>query len=473
MSLKFAEDSNKTHLSVVICGHVDAGKSTTTGRLMFELGGLDERSMEKLKKEAEELGKGSFAFAFFMDRNKDERERGVTIACTTKEFYTEKYHYTIIDAPGHRDFIKNMITGASQADVACLMVPADGNFTASIAKGNPKQGIIQGQTRQHARLINLLGVKQLIVCINKMDAKAPGYKQGYDQDRYTEIKNEVTSTLAKVGWKKDFIAKSVPIIPISGWHGDNLLEESSNLAWWKGVDVVNTAGDKIHVHTLLQALNDFVLPPSRNLDSDIRMPVSGVYKIKGVGDVISGCIEQGLVTKGLDVKFVPSHQEKMPCKGKVFSIEMHHKNVEKAPAGFNVGLNVKNLSKENMPKVGDVMVLASDSALGPVKNFTAQVQILDHPGQLKVGYCPIAFVRTGRAPVRLEEIKWKMGKETGGKKAPSPAYVKAGEVGEVVFAPKQPFTCEGFKKCEGLGRLAIMEGNGVVMLGKITKVEYN
>jgi len=311
------------------------------------------------------------------------------------------------------------------------------------------------------------------VCINKMDAKAPGYKQGYDQDRYTEIKNEVTSTLAKVGWKKDFIAKSVPIIPISGWHGDNLLEESSNLAWWKGVDVVNTAGDKIHVHTLLQALNDFVLPPSRNLDSDIRMPVSGVYKIKGVGDVISGCIEQGLVTKGLDVKFVPSHQEKMPCKGKVFSIEMHHKNVEKAPAGFNVGLNVKNLSKENMPKVGDVMVLASDSALGPVKNFTAQVQILDHPGQLKVGYCPIAFVRTGRAPVRLEEIKWKMGKETGGKKAPSPAYVKAGEVGEVVFAPKQPFTCEGFKKCEGLGRLAIMEGNGVVMLGKITKVEYN
>merc|ERR1711912_223068 len=171
----------KPHLSVVICGHVDSGKSAATGRLLFELGGIPEREMTKLKEEAERLGKGSFAFAFFMDTQKDERERGVTIKCTTKEFFTPNYHYSVIDAPGHRDFIKNMISGAAQADVGVLMVPADGNFTTAIQKGDHKQGIVQGQTRQHARLINLLGVKQLVCCVNKMDAEPAA---GYKKDRY-------------------------------------------------------------------------------------------------------------------------------------------------------------------------------------------------------------------------------------------------------------------------------------------------
>jgi len=142
---------NKEHLGLVIVGHVDAGKSTTTGHLLFKLGGISPRELEKLQAEADAQGKGSFAYAYFMDKQKDERERGVTISCTTKEFFTDKYHYTIIDAPGHRDFIKNMITGASQADVALLMVPANrGGFEVSIQKGDHKKGVIQGQTRQHA-----------------------------------------------------------------------------------------------------------------------------------------------------------------------------------------------------------------------------------------------------------------------------------------------------------------------------------
>merc|ERR1712110_750792 len=194
-------NSEKEHLSIVICGHVDSGKSTTTGRLIFELGGLPEREMTKLKEEAARLGKSSFAFAFYMDRQKEERERGVTISCTTKEFFTEKWHYTIIDAPGHRDFIKNMISGAAQADVAVLMVPADGNFITAIQKGNHKAGEIQGQTRQHARLINLLGVKQLICCVNKMDAEPTAC---YKKERYDEISGEMKLTLIKVGWPKPF-----------------------------------------------------------------------------------------------------------------------------------------------------------------------------------------------------------------------------------------------------------------------------
>merc|ERR1719408_882714 len=199
----------KTHLSLVVCGHVDAGKSTTTGHLLFELGGISEREMEKLKEKAAQLGKSSFSFAFYLDTQKDERERGVTISCTTKEFFTEKYHYTIIDAPGHRDFIKNMISGAGQADVALLMVPANkGGFETSIQKGNHKKGEVQGQTRQHARLLHLLGVEQLIVGINKMDDKSVGYRES----RYKEITDEVKKMLTKIGFK----VKKIPFIPMSG-----------------------------------------------------------------------------------------------------------------------------------------------------------------------------------------------------------------------------------------------------------------
>jgi elongation factor 1-alpha len=454
-------------MSIVVCGHVDAGKSTTTGRLIFELGGIPEREMEKLRAEAKVLGKDSFAFAFYMDKSKEERARGVTIACTTKEFFTESYHYTIVDAPGHRDFIKNMISGASQADVALLMVPSDGNFTAAIARGNHKAGEVQGQTRQHARLINLLGVKQLIVGINKMDCDTAKYSQ----ERYNEIKDEMASMLVKVGWKKECVQNCVPFMPISGWMGDNLLTKSTNMAWWKGADV-KSQKQPVHVDTLQDCLEKMVKPPKRALKKPLRMPVSGVYKIKGVGDVITGRVEQGKVCPGDETCFLPTHTSSKPCAGKIFSVEMHHKSVPQAGPGDNVGLNVKNLSKENMPRVGDVMIVKTDTSIKACKNFTAQVQVLDHPGELKVGYSPIAFIRTGRSAARIAKINWKIGKETGGQKAADPVSLKANEMAEVVFEPQQPFVCEAFDQCEGLGRVAILEGASVVMLGKAVAVEF-
>jgi len=459
--------SEKKHVSIVICGHVDAGKSTTTGRLIFELGGIDERAMQKLKDEAKVLGKESFAFAFYMDKSKEERARGVTIACTTKEFYTDSYHYTIIDAPGHRDFIKNMISGASQADVALLMVPADGNFTAAIARGNHKAGEVQGQTRQHARLINLLGVKQLIVGINKMDCDTAKYSQ----ERYTEIKDEMASMLVKVGWKKEFVKNCVPFMPISGWVGDNLLEKSAKMPWWKGADV-KAQKQPVHVDTLRDCLENMVKIPKRPLKKPLRMPVSGIYKIKGVGDVITGRVEQGKVEPGNVCWFLPTHTASKPCTGKIFTVEMHHKSVPMAGPGDNVGLNVKGLSKENMPRVGDVMIVEKDESLRPCDTFTAQVQVLDHPGELKVGYSPIAFIRTGRSACKISAINWKIGKETGGQKAESPPHLKANEMAEVVFSPLQPFVAESFMACEGLGRVAIMEGASVVMLGKAVAVTF-
>jgi len=451
----------------VICGHVDSGKSTTTGRLIFELGGLPERELQKLKEEAERLGKGSFAFAFYMDRQKEERERGVTISCTTKEFYTEKWHYTIIDAPGHRDFIKNMITGASQADVAMIMVPADGNFTTAIAKGNHKAGEIQGQTRQHSRLINLLGVKQICIGVNKMDCDTAGYKQA----RFDEVANEMKSMLVKVGWKKDFVEKGVPVLPLSGWMGDNLIAKTSNMAWWD-TKTIEVEKKTFQVTTLLDCLNDMCSPPGRNDTSNMRMPVSGIYKIKGVGDVIAGRVEQGLVKPNEEVIYMPTHTPANACGGKVFTIEMHHTRHEVAKPGDNVGLNIKGLDKINMPRVGDVMIYKKDSSLDRCGKFKAQIQTLDIPGEIKIGYSPIGFVRCGRSACRASAFDFKVGKETGGKKMESPHSLKSNEMAQVEFIPQQPLVVDSFKSCEGLSRIAFLDGNTAVMLGKVVDVTY-
>ena len=361
-----------------------------------------------------------------------------------------------------------MITGSSQADVALLLVPADGNFTTSIAKGNIRAGEVQGQTRQHALLVNLLGVKQLIIGVNKMDSDKAGYKE----DRFNEVADEMRSMLSKVGWKKDQIKNNIPVIPLSGFVGDNLIKKSENMPWWKGCDVVNADGDKIHVDTLLDALDKMVCTPKRDSEKVLRVPVSGVFKIKGAGDVVTGRIEQGKLETGRDVVFLPTNTKANPCGGKVFTIEMHHKSLPSAVAGHNVGMNIKGLPKGNMPRTGDIMIYKEDTSLNAVKSFTAQVKILTHPGELKIGYSPIAFVRTSRSAVRLAKIRWKIGKSTGGKKLDDPKFIKANEMAELVFEPLQPFVVDTFKNCDGLGRVAIMEGNSVVMLGKVVSVEH-
>jgi len=458
------DHSGKKHLGLVVVGHVDAGKSTTTGHLMFELGGINDRDLEKLKKEAEAQGKASFAFAFFMDKSKDERARGVTIACTTKEFFTDKYHYTIIDAPGHRDFIKNMISGASQADVALLMVPANrGGFEVSIQKGNHKKGEVQGQTRQHARLLHLLGVEQILCGINKMDDKSVGYAQS----RYKEIKSEVAKMLTKIGFK----TKKIPFIPMSGWRGDNLTTRSTNMDWYKGYKV-KPKKKEVTGFTLLEALNDVVHVPKRPTKKPFRMPVSGVYKIKGVGDVITGRIEQGVLRPNQMIMFAPTG-----VGGKAFSIEMHHKSVAKAGPGDNVGVNVKGLPKENMPKCGDVMFLdgedGDESPPAAAETFRAAVFVQDHPGQLRCsvngrgGFTPSIHVRTAKAPCQMTEILWKRGKSTANAKVENPPYIEAGDEAEVLFTPRMPLCVDAYDVCKPLGRMAAMDSNSLIMLGRV------
>jgi len=359
------------------------------------------------------------------------------------------------------------------------MVPSNkGGFETSIAKGNHKKGEVQGQTRQHARLCHLLGIEQVIVGINKMDDKSVNWSQ----DRYKEIKGEVDKMLTKIGYK----TKKIPFIPMSGFNGDNLNEPSKNMAWYKGFEV-KVKKEKVKGHTLVDALEKVVKPPKRNDKKVFRMPVSGVYKIKGVGDVVTGRVEQGKITAGVNVRFYPTG-----CTGNIFSIEMHHKNVETAHCGDNVGLNVKKLPKENMPHTGDVMAI-DDLKVDPeppraCKEFTALVFVQDHPGKLscgkmekdkksgtmvcKGGFTPSIHIRTAKAPCQMTSINWKMGKSTSNAKVEGVPYIEAGDQAEVVFAPKMPIVVQPFDQCKPLGRIAAMDSNSLIMLGKVTKVTY-
>lgn len=455
-------DIKKEHISIVIVGEVDSGKSTTCGRLLFHMGGISDRELDRLKQTAKELGKDSFCFAFYMDNNKEERARGITINCNTKEFFTDSKHYTIIDAPGHRDFIKNMIGGASQADVALLMVPANkGAFESAIQKADHSIGQQQGQTRQHARLLNLLGVEQILVGVNKMDDPSVNYSE----ERFNEIKEEMSKMLQSIGFK----IKKIPFIPMSGWTGENLLDVSQNMPWYKGFECNINPKVAIKGHTLIDALDKLIQPPKRNAEAPLRLSVSGIYSIKGIGSVIAGRVEQGILRPNDIVGFSPSNIKN--CK--VFSIEMHHKSYQQALPGDNVGINLKGLDKDNMPKTGDVMYIMKENILKPVKKFRALVFVQEHPGQLKRGYTPIVHIRTGKTSCKIVDIHWKQSKKTANQKMDNPDFIEAFEQAEISFEPQLPFYCEDYETCQGLGRIAIMESNSLVMLGKVLGVEYN
>eukprot|EP01083_Nonionella_stella_P059183 154869_1 len=407
-------------------------------------------------------------FCLFMDKSKDERARGVTIQCITKEFFTDSYCYTVIDAPGHRDFVRNIISGASQADVALLVVPADkAGFEASIKSRNQSNDKYEAQARQHVRLCSLLGIRQIIVCINKMDECS-----SHDaDDRYNQIKHEVGKMLTKMGYK----IRRIPFIPVSAWQGDNINQISSNMPWYKGF-VVKKKKQTISGYTVSDALEKVVRIPKRDIKKPLRLPLSGVYKIKGVGDLITGRIEQGSITPGVMIKCYPSQSV-----GKVFSIEMHHKNVPSASCGDNVGICIKNWNKK--PSVGDVLVI--DDVIDPnppraVARFTAFVFVQHYPNRIfakhgckqqKNDFTPLVFVRTAKAACDMIDIKWKLS-QFNCKRIENVEYVETGDQAEVVFEPRSPIVLTSFVECHGLGRIAVMDANSLVMIGKVISVEY-
>ncbi len=422
----------KTHINLVVIGHVDSGKSTSTGHLIYKCGGIDKRTLEKFEKEAAEMGKASFKYAWVMDKLKSERERGITIDISLWQFETAKYHFTIIDAPGHRDFIKNMITGTSQADCAILMIASpQGEFEAGISK--------EGQTREHALLSFTLGVKQMIVCMNKMDEKTVNFSQ----DRYNEIKKEVEGFLKKVGYKPD----EIPFIPISGWNGDNMLERSANTPWYNGP-------------ILIEAL-DKIVPPKRPTEKPLRLPLQDVYKIGGIGTVPVGRVETGIIKPGMQVSFAPGD-----VKTEVKSVEMHHTSIPEAIPGDNVGFNVKGLSTKDI-KRGYVCGDAKNDPPREVESFLAQVIIMNHPGQIENGYCPVLDCHTAHIACKFTEIQSKIDRRTGKALEEEPKSVKNGDSALIVLTPTKPMCVESFAEYPPLGRFAVRDMKQTVAVGVV------
>ncbi|MBC7079120.1 MAG: translation elongation factor EF-1 subunit alpha [Methanothrix sp.] len=417
----------KPHLNLAFIGHVDHGKSTLVGRMMYEMGAIDEHIIEQYRKEAAAKGKATFEFAWVMDSLKEERERGVTIDIAHQRFDTDKYYFTVVDCPGHRDFVKNMITGASQADAAVLVVAApDG---------------VMAQTKEHVFLARTLGVNQLIVAINKMDATEPPY----DEKRYNEVKEEVGKLLRMVGYKID----EVPFIPVSAYNGDNVVKHSDRTKWYTGP-------------TVLDALNA-LKEPQKPVNLPLRIPVQDVYSISGVGTVPVGRVETGVLKKGDKVIFEPAH-----VSGEVKSIEMHHQEIPEAYPGDNIGWNVRGIGKNDIRR-GDVCGHV-DNPPTVAKEFTAQIVVLQHPSAISAGYTPVFHCHTAQVACTITEIKAKLDPRTGSVKEQNPAFIKTGDAAIISVRPTKPMVIEKVKEIPQLGRFAIRDMGMTIAAGMCQNV---
>jgi elongation factor 1-alpha len=410
----------KPHLNLAVIGHIDHGKSTTVGRLLFETGTVPPHIIETYRKEAEAKGKGSFEFAWVMDSLKEERERGITIDIAHRRFDTDKYYFTVVDCPGHRDFVKNMITGASQADAALLVVAAP-------------DGVME-QTKEHVFLARTLGINQLIVGINKMDAV------NYDEKRFNEVKAELSQLLKIVGYKPD----NVIFIPMSAFKGDNISKLSPNTPWYKGP-------------TLLDALN-MLSEPEKPTNLPLRLPIQDVYSISGIGTVPVGRVETGVMKKGMKVSFMPANKE-----GEVKSIEMHHEEIPEALPGDNVGFNVRGIGKGDIRR-GDVCGPA-DAPPTVAEEFVAQVVVLHHPSALTVGYTPVFHCHTAQIACTFVELQKKLDPRTGQVKETNPTFLKTGDAAIVKIRPTRPMVIEKVKEIPQLGRFAVRDMGSTIAAG--------
>ncbi len=419
----------KPNMNVVFVGHVDAGKSTIVGQLMFQSGAVSEQEMAKLRAEAEKHGKQGFEFAYIMDKIRESRERGVTIDLSYKKIMTQKWQITIIDAPGHRDFVKNMITGASQADSAFLVIAAPAG--------------VQPQTTEHLWLLRTMGVKNLCVAINKMDAV------DYKEEKYNQVKEDVGKLLKGVGVNPD----QTTFIACSGLKGENITKKSDKMPWYKGPTI----------------LEQFDLFPAPELPTDLpmRMPVQDVYEITGIGTVPVGKIETGVMKQGMKVKVLPGRTGK-GIEGEVKTIEMHHESLPQADAGDNVGINIRGVGKKDIAR-GDVVCDAA-KPIPVVEEFEATITVINHPTVLAKGYTPVFHVHTAQVPCQFVELIAKINPATGEVIQENPDFLKNGDSARVKIKPQGNLCLETNKDNPYMSRFAVRDAGATVAAGMCTAI---
>jgi len=425
----------KPHLNLIIIGHVDHGKSTTTGHLFYETGAISQKVIEQYENEAKAMGKESFKFAWVMDRLKEERERGLTIDLAFYKLESPKYLFTVIDAPGHRDFVKNMVTGASQADGAILFISAKrGEYEAGTNPG--------GQTREHAFLAKTLGVDQIIIGINKMDDPTVNWSQ----QRYDEVKDGMSRLLKMVGYD----VSKILFIPVSGWTGDNLVKKSTNMPWYKGP-------------TLYEAMDTFQVP-EKPVDKPLRVPVQEVYSIRGVGTVPVGRVETGVLKLDKKVVFQPANVE-----GEVKTIETHYVRLNEAGPGDNIGFNVKGINREQINR-GDVCGYP-DNPPKVAKSFKGRIFIIHHPTAIAQGYTPVLHVHTAQIAVKFAELVSKIDPRSGQVVEDHPSYLRTGDAAVIKFEPLHPLSVEVYSDFPQLGRFALRDMGATIGAGVILEIE--
>ncbi|MBI2550234.1 translation elongation factor EF-1 subunit alpha [Candidatus Woesearchaeota archaeon] len=434
----------KEHMNLIFIGHVDHGKSTTVGRLLYDTGNIDEQSMRKLQDRAKEVGKPGFEFAFAMDTLEEEQKRGVTIDLSHKRFETDKYYFTIIDAPGHRDFIKNMITGTSQADAAVIVVSGNrGEAEAGLKR--PDDAGAGGQAYEHIFLARTLGVQQLVVAINKMDMVS------YDQKRFDEVKNNASQILKAVGYD----VTKIQFVPTAAYLGDNLTKKSEKMPWYAGP-------------TLLEAMNS-LKAPEKPTQLPLRLPIQDVYEIKGIGAVPVGRVETGVMKVNDKIIAVPAREGK-GVTGEVKSIEMHHEALQQAEPGDNVGFSVRGMNKQDIAR-GDVI---GHTANPPTvaKEFTARIVVLNHPNVLTVGYTPVFHIHTAQIACKITELVKQINPATGETLKDKPDFLKNGEVAIVKVQPTggQGLVIEKQSEIPQLARFAIRDSGSTVAAGQCIDV---
>ncbi len=428
--------TEKPHLNLVIIGHIDHGKSTMMGALLIKTGAVSDREARELEKLAKEYDRASWSYAFVFDKLKEERQRGITIDLAFRKFETKSKYFTIIDAPGHADFVKNMITGASQADAAVLVV--------SGKKGEMEVGVAaNGQTREHAYLAQTLGVKQLVVAINKAD----NYE--YSEERFNECKQAVSDLLKTIG----FPVKKIKFVPTSGMTGDNLTDVSDKTPWYKGP-------------SLIDAIDEFVIP-DKPTDKALRVPIQDAYKIKGTGVVPVGRVESGILKKNDKIVIMPTG-----FKGEIRSIEMHHEEIPQAEPGDNIGFSIRGITMQDVGR-GDCLghPTSVPTVVTPKGKWTGQIIVIWHPTAIAQGYTPVVHAHTAQVAAKFTSLLKKLDQKTGAVIEDNPKFLKRNESAIVELQPIKKLCIEKYTDFPEMGRFAVRDMGRTVAVGIVKELE--